>query len=190
MNDDELVQWLNDATGSQITTLKDASSGMEICLALSDLADDKKAKKKITNGKTLEEKKNNFQVAANIFERLGISFNYDITKLAKGDRTELRSLLQEIISLTTSGEEQGEEDVEEEVDIDGLISILENDLAEKLESANSLSQELDDVAEERDFLFEKLRKIEKECDEYQPADSEAIRKIIALTSADFYPAKE
>ena len=194
MNDNELIQWLNSATGAQLSTLKEASSGMEICLALTDLANDRKAKKWIKNGKTVEERKSNFQLASTMFEHLGLAFTYDISKLSKGDRVEIRNLLQEIVSLTNEeGEGQNQSDgsgEEEEYDIDNLLSNLEDDLDQKLESAKELSQQLDEIAEERNFYFDKLLRIEKACSNYMPADADSILKILSLTSADFSPPKE
>ena len=194
MNDSDLIQWLNNTTGSQISTIKEASSGMEICLALTDLANDRKAKKWIKNGKTLDERKNNFQLASSMFEQLGIAFNYDINKLAKGDRAEIRTLLQEIVSLTNEEDEnqnESHEDADDNgIDIDGLIASLEEDLDQKLEAAKELSQQLDEVAEERNFYFDKLLKIEKACASYMPADADSILQILALSSGDFPPPKE
>ena len=195
MNDNELIQWLNNATGAQLSTLKEASSGMEICLALTDLANDRKAKKWIKNGKTVEERKSNFQLAANMFEHLGLAFTYDVNKLSKGDRVEIRNLLQEIVGLTNEeGEPQNQSDdgaeEEDEYDIDNLLSNLEDDLDQKLESAKELSQQLDEIAEERNFYFDKLLRIEKACSNYMPADADSILKILSLTSADFSPPKE
>ncbi|EAX97797.1 hypothetical protein TVAG_157820 [Trichomonas vaginalis G3] len=177
MKDSDIIAWLNESTGGQLQSFKDASTGREICFVLADLAEDRKSKKMVSMGKTPEEKAANFEIASRIYEQLGLTFNYDINLLVQGDKNEIRNLIQEIISLSNDPSE----------DIDGLLQTLENDLKEKLEEAKTQSKQLEDVALERDFYFEKLRKIEAVARRYPPDVNDSIIKIISLKAPEILP---
>lgn len=177
MKDSDLIAWLNESTGGQLQSFKDASTGREICFVLADLAEDRKSKKMVTFGKTVEEKEANFEIASHIFDHLGLTFSYDINMLVQGDKNEIKNLIQEIVSLSNDAEN----------DIDDLLQTLENDLKEKLEEAQQQTKQLDEIAQERDFYFDKLRRIEEAARRYPPDVNDSILKILSLKAPEILP---
>jgi len=191
MNENDLVSWLNSRSSSSISTIREAQSGIEVCSFLILITGSPQFEKKITNGRTKEEKARNFEIAKEIFGSIGLSFDFSIPKLINGDKNELISLIKCIQSL--EDEEQPMSDHEEEgdyLDIDLLIADLEENLNQKLEDSKHFAKEIEELASEREFYLDKLLRVEKIAEKHPPSDSEAVIKILKLTSGDFQPCEE
>ena len=178
-NQTELIDWLNsqvDGYDIKANSLQDLADGQEICLFLTLLANPESTSK-ISKGNTQYDFSKNFRLAKTLFGLLGKEFDFEIQKLTQGDEDELLNLLSTLPSLTES----------EEMTLDDLIIRLENDLSQKLQEMKEFRQQMDKVAAERDFYFDKLLRIEKasHSDSYKASSASAVWEYLEVSPLDF-----
>lgn len=199
MSESELLYWLGSRTSTRPRSLKDVQGGREICKYLCEIADSNESMKDIQRGATVEERLNNFNLAQSLFSLLKLDFSYDIQKLANCDREELCRFIGDLMGLDeddqpqdyqedTPGETEENDDKLSESDNQGLTDLLndlENDLSNKLQNAEQFHEELRSIGLERDFYLGKLLEIEKSCEDYKPAETDAVLKVLQLQTAEF-----
>ena len=189
--DMKLVNWLNNQVNGHAKSMKDEASGYDICKFLIEVTESKGKIKRVMAGSTEEERRNNFGLVQEVYSDMAWDFTYDMEKLVEGDRHELRHLIQDLAAIVS------EADAESEIsryqghgtfNLEKLMNDLENDLQEKYEEIKRTMAEIEDVAEERNFYFDKLLRSEKVCDMYPPNDAEAIINVLTLSASHFEKA--
>lgn len=71
-----------------------------------------------------------------------------------------------------------------------LVSSLEQELTNQVSNYKILQEDIQQVEEERNFYFQKLRKVEDMCSEYPDSPSVAhVMEILSATPEEFLPAK-
>jgi hypothetical protein len=104
-------------------------------------------------------------------------------KLVGGDRDEIANLLQTLSNLDHNGSD------DDELSLDHLLDALQEDLLDKLRASRDFSDEMDIVARERDFYFDKLRRISEAALSYPPESVSLVTRIVDLTPKDFQPVE-
>lgn len=182
MDSKDIVEWLNNRTGSNLRSLKEAQTCKEICYFLADSMEEYHPL--IQSGVTLEERTANFELARELFEHYELKFAYDIQKLAKGERAEFMRFAIDVMSL------DADNSASEGNNLDDLLAELEANLDQKMKEVEDFKAELDECATERNFYLSKLTRIEKICDEYPEKDADAVIQILSVSSNDFQPPPE
>ena len=186
MNEDELVSWLNAKGNGKLKTIEDARSGREICYYLVILTGKPKYHKQVGPGKTTSECSANFQLAKLIFyTELNRSFDYSIAKLVEGDKKDLLRLVSELQSLENI---QLSGDID--IPIDNIINELERDLENQWHNCIDFRENLDRIAKERDFYFNKLQTILDLSSQYPKEEIETVYQIISAYPNDLLPSKK
>lgn len=174
---EELISWLNAQMSDKknnATSISDLRDGKEICLYLSSITNPDYSSR-ISQGKSQYDFAQNFSLAKKLFGLLGHDFEFKIPQLTKGDENELFQLLSALPSLKES----------EEITLDNLLDELENDLTKKLVAMKEFKREIDNVAAERDFYYNKLIRIEEASHGYKPASVEPVTQYLELSPTDF-----
>lgn len=71
-----------------------------------------------------------------------------------------------------------------------LVSSLEQELTNQVSNYKILQEDIQQVEEERNFYFQKLRKVEDMCSEYPDSPCVAqVMEILSATPEEFLPAK-
>lgn len=187
MSDEMLIEWLNEQVGGNLRSLKDVAKGKEICEVLVNYSGAYDKSKLIKPGKTVDERVHNFNLCKEMYDLLQLDFNYDINSLISGKKTDLRNLITEISSLDeeVQQDQSNEEDSSEPIDLTELISELHSDLQSKLEKLKRLNVDIENSVEERDFIFDKLRRIETAATRYSEEETTSIVRILGITGPEF-----
>lgn len=184
METQELLQWLGTQTDSQITSPDDIKISRQVCFFLIQLTGKPQIAAKVSLGKTPFERSANFQLAKTLFgSELNLPFTYSIAKLVEGETQEITELLKQLKSLTNDG------NMELESSLDSLLDDLQDDLVNRMREAKAYREQLDLIAEERNFYMDKLQRIVKATRSFDPVDAESILHIVQTPPTDFLPPK-
>lgn len=164
-----LLRWLNSKTGGVLRSIVEARTGREIALATILIADQPSYEDSITKGITERDRRDNFNLVQMILSTLNVPFEYDIDSLANEDQIQLFGLVEDLYALDT----------------DLMLDKLETDLKTRLKELINFKEKMKQVAEERDFYFEKLLEVERESHKYPDDDIGPIQKALSASKAQF-----
>lgn len=186
MEASELLQWLSQQTNSPVLTVDDIKISRQICFFLLQLTGKPQMASKIALGKTQYERSANFNLAKTLFgSELNLPFDYNIADLVAGRPQEIFRLLSQLRSLAV---EEGSTETND-TQLDDLLDDLQDDLVNKMREAKEYREELDLVAQERDFYMDKLARVIEATRSFDPRDAEPILHIAKTPPVDFFPPK-
>lgn len=185
MNPSDLLNWLQDLTQSEFSSIEDTKTGKEILLAMITISKNSDMITQIKNGSTQLEKSSNFQNVRKIFQQFEINFPFSIKKLCSGDTEELTLLLQEMYNYYNEHNRDDANVHYSDSDIDTILDKAEEELKEKYEEMLEFSKNIEDYAVARNFYLEKLLAIEEASKQYHPGDVSSITKILTVVPSDF-----
>jgi hypothetical protein len=180
MNEDgRLLEWLNTRANSPVSSLADPKVSREICYFLVNLAGKPELAAKIEIGKTPFERSANFQLAKSLLGILDRPFPFALARLVECDPAEVGALLQGIADLDPPS---GDGDF---FSLDDLMDILQDSLMQKLGDAEAFQTELDAIARERDFYYDKLRRMWHATTAYPPELVASLQKCLQNKPTDW-----
>ena len=185
----ESLNWINDQTGANFLSLKEARSGKELIDALVKITGLEQYVSSIRAGTTQQERAFNFQTIRKIFQDVGESFPFTIKTLAEGNEEELDKLIQ--IMMNIESKMNASKENENAIDPDELNVIFdqaEKEIQNRVLQQKRLMEEIEDIALERDFYLQKLMTIEGMSKQYNQNEVETIIDILVDDSPDFRPA--
>jgi hypothetical protein len=178
MTEEDLFRWFNKKSNDQLTSFEDHRLSRNICYYLITLTGDTQIAPKVQLGKTHFERSTNFQIAKSLFGQMNRGFDYNIAMLVDGNHDEIMRLVRELATLDT-------DEKDEDIPLDNLLDALQDDLVNKLREARAFREEMDAVAEERDFYFQKLVKASVAAKKY-PRDVVChVLEILELAPPEF-----
>jgi hypothetical protein len=184
---DELLAWLNAKTESNLDSIEDDRLSRTICFYLVNLTGQAELAAKIKTGKKQVDKSSNYQLAKSLLGCLDCAFPCKIVNLVEGSREAIVSLLQTLVDLDRAGND--DDDDNGEFSLDNLLDALQEDLVGKLRDARDFRDQMDALARERDFYFDKLHRIALAANAYPPETVGAIKKLISSAPNDFLPVE-
>ncbi|EAX98917.1 hypothetical protein TVAG_242820 [Trichomonas vaginalis G3] len=193
------LKWLNDETGSNFKTLSESRSGKEIADLLIRSTNLNEHISEIKIGQTQLDRTFNFQTIRKIMREVGVSFPYDIRKITEGDENEILQLLNAIRKIVDqqSGiqEEVLEYDIEEEdkdefENVESLFDDVEKELQNRILQQNTMKQEIELHAQERDFYLSKLMQIEKLTKKYPIEEVGTVVAVLENPNTDLAPIQK
>jgi len=180
---EELLAWLNQKVDTQVTSLTDQKISRSICYYLVNLAGSPAIAEKCTMGKNPFERATNFQYVKSLMGMLDCPFPFNLEKLKNCDANEVLALLRAVAAIGAKPE--ASDGMSDDDALDALMGELEEDLARKLEAAEEFQRQMDLVARERDFYFDKLRRILDATRTQQPGAVVHVVRVIEVPPADF-----
>jgi hypothetical protein len=184
MSADGLVQWLREKTGLKIDSLGDPHLSGAVCFYLVNLTGQSDLAAKIRPGDKPIDISGNYQLAKALLGTMNCPFPSSVGKLVDGNEEELATLLQTLASLPQGDNEDNDDD---EPSLDNFLDALQGDLLAKLRASREFRDEMDAVAQERDFYFDKLRRITEVAQAYPPDSVAVVTRVIRLPAKDFEP---
>jgi hypothetical protein len=179
MTDDAaLLSWLNAHANSPVSSLSDPKVSREICYFLVNLTGKPELAQRIEIGKTPFERSSNFQLVKSLLGVLDCPFPFALAKLVDGDTGEVARLLQTVAGFDHTS-------VDADASIDELLETLHQDLLKKMEEAVEFQEQMDEFARERDFYFDKLRRILDAAQAYPPDDVKEVQRLLLAAPGDF-----
>jgi hypothetical protein len=175
---EQLLSWLNSRTNCELSALNDQRISRQICYYLVGVAGKPEVAQKITIGKNPFERSTNFQIAKSLMGLMDCPFTFNLAKLVDGDSAEMVALLRALSALDGRADDC-------DLSLDELLEALNDDLTAKLAELLEFQGEMDTIARERDFYFDKLKRILEAAGTFPPATVEHVTNIIEVSPKDF-----
>lgn len=202
MNSIEALKWINEETGANFKSISEVRSGKEVADLLIRSTNLNNFIGDIKIGQTQYERQGNFQTIRKIMREVGESFPFIIRNLYEGDEAEITKLLNavrriveqqsglhdEVLEYDNIEEEDNE--IGEQSDVEELFDEVEKELQNRILIHNSIKQEIEYHARERDFYLSKLMKIEQLTKKYPMEEVGTVVAVLENPNNDLAPIQK
>lgn len=157
----ELVDWINQMASSSLKTIDDAYTGKELLFILIKLTDNNDAISQIKEGHTSLERNKNFQTIRRLLQQNGVDADFQIKNAVEGNTNELLKIARIVWNFEKTLNEEEDDEYEDPDEIEALLDRCEDELSAKIEALKRKKDDIDEIALERNFYFDKLLQIEQ-----------------------------